>query len=368
VLHVGAHFLAVVCFALVGCTTVFDIRKTELAPANDNPRILILNNSTSQIDLVDFPLLVTLDERRIDYSRVDVPSTELRFYSPSSGQDLPFEIEEWDPAGTSYVWVLVPHIPAGSTTETLELYFGADAAGLERPRDVWAGYDLVLHGRASSFTSSTANGYVGVPTGVTSARGKIGQSFAFIDDDEEHSIECPAALLDAWPTYSLEMWIYLDYESSYGYRASALYPEPSVLTKTGNISRPLDLGRAIWEGVDTLFNLQIDENYEDASTYSQADLRLRRWSHVVLTFDGQNQWMLRDGDFADVQHLNLGVPSTTLASGPGTLLFGGRSHAMNGMLDEIRVSRAYRHPDWVQAQYLSMTDRFITYPLPAELL
>jgi hypothetical protein len=92
-------------------------------------------------------------------------------------------------------------------------------------------------------------------------------------------------------------------------------------------------------------------------------------SHVVMTFDGSTRWMMRDGDLAEVQHFDdLPGGMTSLAASPGPLVLGGASHAMNGLVDEIRVSRQYRHPDWVQARYLSMSDRFITYPLPSELL
>lgn len=38
-----------------------------------------------------------------------------------------------------------------------------------------------------------------------------------------------------------------------------------------------------------------------------------------------------------------------------------------GTIDEVRVSNVVRSPDWVRAQYLSMTDSFIEYG-PQEVL
>jgi len=39
----------------------------------------------------------------------------------------------------------------------------------------------------------------------------------------------------------------------------------------------------------------------------------------------------------------------------------GTSYDLHGLIDEARISDTTRSADWIKAQYLSMTDAFITY-------
>ena len=70
-------------------------------------RRLVLDNSASTADFLDFPVLVTLDATKIDYSLIADPAKDLRFEDATQAP-IAHEIEHWNPAGESIVWIRVP--------------------------------------------------------------------------------------------------------------------------------------------------------------------------------------------------------------------------------------------------------------------
>ncbi|MEV0828496.1 DUF2341 domain-containing protein [Nonomuraea rubra] len=80
-----------------------------------------------------------------------VEREQLAFFA-ADGAPLPFEVETWQPGGTSTVWVRVPGLPARSARQVWA-YFGGGAPGND-PTAVWGeAYSLVEH-----FGSGTASG------------------------------------------------------------------------------------------------------------------------------------------------------------------------------------------------------------------
>ena len=96
---------------------------------------LVFDNSASGTDLDDFPVLVALDSTRIDYSKVQNAGQDLRFVDSDDSTLLDYEIDVWDESGTSYVWVKVPRIDAGSDTDHIWMYY--DNAGASSGEDMF---------------------------------------------------------------------------------------------------------------------------------------------------------------------------------------------------------------------------------------
>ena len=73
---------------------------------------------TANQTLTNFPVLVAIDGTKIPgfaYSQCAFPNgADLRFTDASGTSELSYEIDTWNPAGTSYVWVRVPSLAAGS--------------------------------------------------------------------------------------------------------------------------------------------------------------------------------------------------------------------------------------------------------------
>ena len=76
------------------------------------------------VAVTGFPLLVILDTgiSNFSYSQFSSPiGGDLRFADSTETIELPYEIEEWDTGGTSYVWVRVPVLTSNAT---IQAYWG----------------------------------------------------------------------------------------------------------------------------------------------------------------------------------------------------------------------------------------------------
>ncbi|MBA3391137.1 MAG: DUF2341 domain-containing protein [Deltaproteobacteria bacterium] len=329
---------------LAGCNSVFALDET--ATIGSGPRRLVFDNSASATDLVEFPVLVVLEPGVVD---VDDPTRDLRFHDPDSDADLPFDVDVWDPAGSSLVWVKVPRIDAGSKTDEIVMYSGRDAGGLAAPAAVWADYDLVIHDAQAdgTLTNAAAADYTTRGSGISRKPGALGHAIGLPGFAELPNTE---PLLDGWTQFSLELWVYADYASG----QLSTTDEAMFLDRGGSIQlgRVKDLGIAqgiVW--------LQIDTHFGDNSSYLNTVFSFRRWVHIVYTYDGQTLWMYQNGQFASVDPKPTPIAVT---AGPARLKLGSQNTSMIGALDEVRVSRTYRDPDWVNAQFLTMNGRFVT--------
>jgi hypothetical protein len=84
---------------------------------------LAFDNSMQQEDLLDFPVLVVLNPTRISYSDVAADGSDMRFTDGGRGEVLFYEIDEWNPGDTSFLWVRVPRIDGGSDSDRIRLYY-----------------------------------------------------------------------------------------------------------------------------------------------------------------------------------------------------------------------------------------------------
>lgn len=356
-----SYRLLVASVALAGCNFVYGLDKTKLK--DQSPRVLTFDNRAAATDLVEFPVLVVIE--RTSELEITDPTTELRFEDTDTGADLPFEIERWVPGGESSVWVRVPTIAAGSTTDSILMHFGneEDFGTTQGPNAaaVWNGYGLVAHGTVADgvVPDVTANGYPG--RGAASVEpGVIGDAIGL---GGLVTFENSTPLFDGWPQFTLELWLYADYPTASVTAGS----EPSVLGRGG----ALDLGRVYQprnQSVPTLpehiLRFQIDTRFdgldelgEPNGAYQNVDFTIRRWTYVTFTYDGQSQYVYVNGEFAGRTSFTSPNP---LRTGAGTFHLGNSNNTMVGMVDEVRVAPAYRDPYWVHAQYLSMTRRFAT--------
>jgi hypothetical protein len=335
--------------ALGACNFVYGLDGTRLA--NGSPRALVFDNSASGTDLVDFQLLVAPDGS-FDFTDVTDPERNIRFVDPRTEVDLPFEIERWDPSGGSLFWVRVPRITARSTTDHIEMHFGATVAGTRDP-DVWRDYDLVVHAPRDGIVASAVGTYTGRGTApITATSGAVGDAIAM---PNTITFESSGALLNGWDKYTLEFWIYADYATIPALVQNTPPIQMGVLDRGGSIN----LGRLIQYQIPDILRMQIDTHYDAGDLYLSSFVQLQRWLYIVFTFDGQAQWVYRDGAFAAVDGYASGAK---LIAGANLLRLGaGVSNTMKGGIDELRLSRVGRNDDWVNAQYLSMTGRFITY-------
>lgn len=317
--------------------------------------VLSFDNSSSNTDLVDFPVLVSLDSTVIDYGRIEDPDFDLRF-ADSSG-DLPFEVEHWDPNGESAVWVRVGKIHAGSTTDYISMYTGLDAGGSAASPGVWTDFAFVYHCADPRDSVDTSD--LGVVAGSPSfVPGRIGTALQLDGTTPGQHVAFSKArsLLGGWNMFTIELW----FQPQYSEPPILNNAEPHVLADTGG---PADLGRVFnsskVNGAPLV--MQMDFHFANNDQQPQLYVPTNRWSYVVFAYDGQTLWIYRNGVALDTR---ANSAPEALAATLGTGIFiGGESgyRPLAGPIDEVRVSRAFHSEDWVLAQYLSMSRHFVSF-------
>ena len=303
-------------------------------------------DNTTNSDLDHVPVLVALAPTT-RFGAVTEPSTDLRFRDPETGADLPFEIDHWDPAGASAVWVQAAHAPAKSRTK-IAMTYGPDARGAADPPTVWSGYEAVWHMTTNSRVVDSRGTYQGaLPTGAMwEPAGQAGTALVFAVHGPQVELDNGARLFDGWGAFTLEMWLRPDYASRADVTDGA-----GVLDKGGSLS----LGRVFDNGTDLVF--QVDLHFTGSNDeYLQTALIPEVWGYVVYTFDGRTLSLYHDGQL-DSTSETYATPEALLAS-TSRFYLGDDNAAMHGAIDEVRIAKTAMPADWIRAQYLTMLGVF----------
>ena len=122
----------------------------------------------------DFPVLVRLPAE-VSALLQSADGTDL-FFTDENDASLPFEVETFDPAGTTFVWVKVPSL--SSATE-LTVFFGGAANADNDPTAVWSRYAGVWHFAPSAAGTGTIPDATGHGLdGVTNAANGVISTYA----------------------------------------------------------------------------------------------------------------------------------------------------------------------------------------------
>jgi hypothetical protein len=302
------------------------------------------NRDQTDEDLIGFPVLVRLDDTRIDYAAAAEDGADLRFVDATSGDELAYEIEEWNPAGESFVWVKVPRIVRGSWEGAFWIYFGNEVAATgARPAEVWSSAFAGVFHLNGDLLDSTANANHGTNDGATAGAGRLAGGRWFDHDDADKvtigSVGLPMGAsprtLCAWAqttdvTTNSKHWFI-----SYG-----------AFVNNGGffIGRSAD---ELWcGGVGS--DIVADDAYRSAT-----------WQYLCCTFDGFSARIYVDGVLVQGPENR---SAWTVA--PGQSFLGSHinsGESWDGGLDEARISAASRSRDWIAAEYRTMTDQYVIW-------
>lgn len=322
-------------------------------------RKLSFGNEDQAEALVGFPVLVSVNNNRIDYGMTQDTGQDLRFID-SDGAVLPHEIERWNEAGTSSAWVRVPQIDASSNADYIWMYYGNDAvADGQAEADVWTGYSAVWHldtNPANGTFDSTANNNNGTanPAGEMGAAnrvaGKIGRGLFFDGVDDWIQVAHSDSLDIVGDQLTLSAWVRM------------------TATQT------VDGGLIVKSSEGPVYNYHLGLQTEDTGNLrattdgtgeayltGQGVLAVDTWFYVTGTYDGVTAKLFvnatLDGSQAATGNI-LSAPNDALLLGRRRL---GDERFFVGRMDEARVAAVARSEDWISAQYLSMTNAFVTF-------
>jgi len=309
--------------------------------------------------LTNFPVLVRLSSSISGFSYADFSRPhggDLRFFD-ENGVIVPHEVDTWDETGTSLVWVRLPRLATGAKLKGR--YGCVGDLPVVDAKDVWGeDYVGVWHlgesalpmkessRNATDFTSSNGEGIGYASSGV------VGGAVDFGDAEQSRRLIAQDHFnLDGFEKFTLEAWTRLD----------------SRYRKNGNESKGLLSKR---NGAYTQISYFMFDNYTGKRTKfvvstngtgrieMPGDVNVSAptdaWAHQAFTFDAGSISGYLDGTSKGsttvaAQKINASKSPLYLGNFDGTDV-----RNFPGIVDEVRISKVARSPQWLKATYMTV--------------
>jgi len=340
--------LVAVLIGLCGCPA----NAPGLVPGDFSKRLdITFAGYARSTSLTNFPALVVLNAGidSFDYGDFSSPTGgDLRFTDAGGAVELPYDIDQWDTNGNSYVWVRVPLL-SGTNTEIRAYWGSSDTTPPDYTTNgaVWAAdFANVLHFGDPSVVgpyedSSPAGNDAAVTGNLKHRAGVIGGAKFLVDGEYVQSIQ-DAPVTGAVPR-TLSLWINTPHVRGH---ICSLGSNDGNLGAFGMATRSRYLH--LWQGGSDGV----------ASTYR---LVLNRWRHIVATYDGTRYALFANG--AEVLGGNAALDTQPYGIIVGSPTWQTYQNGYNFTADEFRCSTVARHPDWVWASWFSQSsnDQFADY-------
>lgn len=326
-----------------GGSTTVEGTFTTAGGSGTTPGVMTVTASgyTGGTTLEGFPLLVRLSAEKLAVLGVKgwPEEAESVVFYDADENELPCEVDTWDPQGEMLFWVRVPSL-VGTTTQ-ITLKWGK---GVERhlpATDVWTDYALVHHLDDAPVTTefdSTGNGFKAQPSVAAAdcalAEGVVGQSYykngGSLQVDDYSSLALGG-------TFTATGWFYLDQRTAY----------ESFFAK-----------KSEWNSGDGWSsNMQNNDKqlfYTGSGSKTAADINLSkdvkgRWMHMTYVYDDTTLRFYENGGTATVatKSINAAKDNTLVL-----MVAGG----VKGRTDEVRVRKGAVSSDWVLADYATQHD------------
>ena len=344
---------------------------------------LTFDNSASTEDLTDFPTLIRLTQANFAYDNASTTGADIRFVDSNGTTSLAYEIESWNQAATSTIWVKVPQIDAASTSDYIWLYwdnsFASDAQDAEGVWDsdfqgVWhLGEDGNTTSGGYNDSSPTGNDATGVSmTASSDVSGAIGKGQT-LDGSTDYIDSNYTLSLGSTDRFTWSGWFKAGDMSSEG-TSFVVFGSKDSSNPSDRINFQLEdntpgctytgeFFMSAQDGVAPVVRTCSDEPDTDDDTW--------HWGAVVFDSNANTKQMFYDG----VKVVDTALEST---EDDGINLnqdffIGARNNAgsadqyMEGEVDEIRISDIARSESWMLAQYETQqpSSTFITYGNPS---
>jgi autotransporter-associated beta strand protein len=280
----------------------------------------------------NFPLLVRLNSGNFNFAQAQSDGRDIRF-TTAAGAALPYQIEQWDPAGgRAAVWLRIPAITGNSTQEIIMYWGKSGVSSLSSGSSVFNstnGYASVLH------MGDTLKDEIGTTTpsniGTTASNGLIGRGRSIASGQ---GILCGTSI-NGLPSgsgpFSTGVWI----------RTSKA---PTTVLGWGIEQAQ---GKVVMQ-LASPPRINMDCYFGGANASGTASIPSAEWTHVVHTFQTTGTKLYVNG----VLDASTGGGAMSIPT-PGRCYLGGWGENYNfaGDMDEVRISNAVRSADWVKLEY-----------------
>ena len=316
---------------------------------------------TGSSTLADFPVAVRLSAGSPDcfaYSDMydSTKGNEIRF-ADDEGNSLSYEVENWDPNGTSLIWVKIPSLSKGTT---FTMYYGGDPTDVVASDWTWRASDYVgvWHMTEDGGTAfDSANGLDAEPIGAYAksmqksttgvfGKGRVNSSTVAAYQGQSMLQVSDSTLLDCGNTFTFSGWVQMTDISA------------------NNLGRIVSRNRGgsyapEWElrfPNFTTLNGYANSNTPVSGTLASVE---DKWVHIAGVFNGTTLTTYANGVQVFSSAINA-VPDSD-----NKLVFGAFDIATPnghfvGDYDEYRLRDAVSSADWVKAEYDQSKTTFLS--------
>jgi hypothetical protein len=289
---------------------------------------------SAEAKVEQFPVLVRLHRDFFDFARAKPNGDDLRF-SSSTGERLAFQIEEWDAAkGIASVWVRVPLI-TGNSRQEIKVHWGnANAVSESDGKAVFNesnGYLSVWH--MNDPVRDDTGTLTSTDTGTTATQGVIGAARYFAEGKGVFGGDMISNYPTGASSHSTEAW----------FRAEK--PNGRVLAWGNEHAQ----GKVVMHYMSPP-HVKMECYFSGADVRGKQSIPLTEWIQVVHTYEKGDSRLYVNG----VLDATTQTQSAPLAlKTPARLFLGGWYHNYDfvGDLDEVRISKVVRSPEWVKLQF-----------------
>ena len=311
-------------------------------------KLIIVNSSQVEADLVNFPILVNVTDSDLASDAQD-DGDDIAFVLDSDGTQLNHEIENFSgTTGQLIAWVNVTSLSSSVDTLIWMYYNNSICSSQENVPGTWdSNYVAVWHFHNNSLNDSTFNGYNGINSGTSyNSSSKIDGGRAF-NGDEWVDVNNFATISTS---LTAEAWMYRD---------------PS---DTQTFIRLFTEGPD-WNDNDWCLywrigpqNVRFVINGGDYSTGGTFDFS-DTWFHTAITYDTGDAYLYKNGALeADWT----GDYGATINNVYDTLTIGNQNNGGRGWIgkmDEVRISDIRRSTAWLGTTYntTNSPDTFLSF-------
>jgi hypothetical protein len=302
--------------------------------------------------VTNFPLLVRLDTTMINFSTAQASGQDIRF-SKADGTHFYYEKEQWDTTNQkASLWVLVDTIFQNNNTQYIKMYWGKSDANDNSSSDavfdtangfvgVWhftpeSGTDTLRDATINGFTLTNVNS-----TPITTPPIALGRT---LNGSNQRLYVNDATALKQTGNLTLSAWI-----------------KHTALPTAGGAAMGL-LSKATAEYRFTDSTIAGSNNYlymtvggtRYTSTAVTGFVAGSTWYHAAASLDAAHDTLLF---YKNGVKLGNTITSATGVPASGTNVFNvgddQSSNWFNGSLDEVRLEKVFRNPDWINLCYFT---------------
>jgi autotransporter-associated beta strand protein len=297
--------------------------------------------------VVNFPLLVRLDATKMNFSQAQASGQDIRF-SKADGTHFRYEKEQWDTTNKkAALWVLVDTVFQNNATQYIKMYWGksdaVDNSNSNAVFDTANGFAGVWHFSPESGTDTlrdaTINGFTLTNVNtmpITTLPIALGRT---LNGSNQRCYANDATALKQTGNLTLSAWI----------NHAAL---PATTTAMGMVSK----NTAEYRFADTTYS---SNNYLSMhvggtlyTSTAATGFATGTWYHAAASLDAAHDTLLF---YTNGAKLGNTITSATgaPASGTNALNVGDdqSSNWFNGSMDEVRLEKVFRNPDWINLCY-----------------